>query len=155
MKHLKTVTMSLMLSFLFLNAAAQNNNPPVNEPDYNQPKLFADAPQKFNVDISVLETLLDIPVGQSVNFPLTGTFRMIGSVVSKSDPADPSVKSVVIRSTNRQGATMTFTKVMNANGGYSYLGRIISFKNSDAYEFAAENGGYVLVKKDLYDLFNE
>jgi hypothetical protein len=76
-------------------------------------------------------------------------------VVSKSDPIDPKVKSVVIRSTNRLGATMTFTRVTKEDGSYSYLGRIISYKNSDAYEFAQENGSYVLVKKHLYDLFNE
>jgi hypothetical protein len=156
MKNLKTAVLSVMLSVLFVNASAQNNsNPPVNEPDYNQPKLFNDAPQKFNVDLSVLQSLLDLPVGQSVNVPLTGTFRLIGSVVSKSDASDPSVKSVVIRSTNRVGATMTFTRVTNADGSFSYLGRIISYKNSDAFEFAQENGSYVLVKKHLYDLFNE
>lgn len=105
--------------------------------------------------MSVLESLLDMQVGQTVNVPLTGTFRMIGSIVSKSDPIDPSVKSVVIRSTNRLGATMTFTRTTNANGGFSYLGRIISYKNSDAYEFTQENGSYVMVKKHLYDLFNE
>ncbi len=157
MKNLKTVSLSVLLSILFLNASAQgNSNPPVvREPDYNQPKLFADAPDKFSVDLSALQALLEVPVGQSVNVPLTGTFRMIGTVVSKSDPADPSVKSVVIRSTNRQGATMTFTRVTKEDGSFSYLGRILSYKNSDAYEFAIENGSYVLVKKHLYDLFNE
>jgi hypothetical protein len=156
MKNLKTVSLSVLLSIVFMNASAQgNSNPPVHEPDYNQPKLFADAPQKFNVDLTVLESLLSIPVGETVNVPLTGTFRLIGNVVSKSDPIDPKVKSVVIRSTNRLGATMTFTRVTKEDGSYSYLGRIISYKNSDAYEFAQENGSYVLVKKHLYDLFNE
>lgn len=153
MKNLQkgTIFFFLLLSPAFLFAQEQNL---IQEPDYNKPKLFADVTAKFAVDVNALETLLEVPVGQNVNAILTRNFNLQGIVVSKSDPADPNVKSVVIRSTNRNGATMTFTKVKDENGVASYIGRIVSYRNGDAFELNKEGNGYVWVKKNLYELIS-
>ena len=49
MKVLKTGALCVLLNVIALTVAAQNNtsNPPVTEPDYNKPKLFADLPQRL------------------------------------------------------------------------------------------------------------
>ncbi|MCW3073253.1 MAG: hypothetical protein JWP69_322 [Flaviaesturariibacter sp.] len=154
MKNLPTGILCIVFSFLCFFASAQKEDL-INEPDYNKPKLFADLPQKFDVNIPALETLLDLPEGQPVNIPLTQNKRYQGVVVSKSNPADPSVKSIVINSTNKQGATFTFTRIRNEDGSFEYIGRIISYKNSDAFELVKEGASYRLVKRHLYDLFNE
>ena len=154
MKQLIANAIFFLLCFCSINVAAQKENL-INEPDYNKPKLFADLPQKFDVNIPALETLLDLPEGQNINFPITQNKRYQGVVVSKSNPTDTSVKSVVINSTNKQGATFTFTRIRNEDGSFDYIGRIISYKNSDAFELVKEEGSYRLVKRHLYDLFNE
>jgi hypothetical protein len=154
MKHLKTG--ALWMTFLFSSLLATAQKPaPVNEPDYNMPKLFADLPQQIAVNIPALETLLNLAEGQAVNLPLVGNARLAGVVVSRSNPADLNVKSVVINSTNRSGATFTFTRIRNADGTFDYIGRILSYKNSDAYELVKEAGQYRLVKRHLYDIFSE
>jgi hypothetical protein len=154
MKNLQKGTIFFLLLLSPVIIFAQENNL-IQEPDYNKPKLFADVAAKFAVDVNALETLLEVPVGQNVNAFLTRNFSLQGVVVSKSDPADLNVKSVVIRSTNRNGATMTFTKVRDENGQSSFIGRIVSYKNGDAFELNKEENGYVLVKKNLYDLLSK
>lgn len=155
MKILKTGALCVLLCIACMSTFAQKESLPVNEQDYNKPKLFADLPDKFTLDVPAFESLLELTEGQTVNVRLTGPFNYHGTVVSKSDPIDGSSKSVVIKSINRQGAVLTFTRNKNADGTYSYIGRILSYKNSDAFQIEQENGQYVMVKKNLYDLFNE
>ena len=154
MKNLQKGTIFLLLLLTSAFAFAQENDL-IQEPDRNKPALFADVAAKFSVDVNALETLLEVPVGQNVNAFLTRNFNLQGIVVSKSDPSDLSVKSVVIRSTNRNGATMTFTKIRDENGAAVFIGRIVSYKNRDAFELMQEANGYVLVKKNLYDLVSK
>jgi hypothetical protein len=154
MKNLQKGTIFLLLLLSPAFVFAQDNNL-IQEPDNNKPTLFADVAAKFAVDINALETLLEVPVGQNVDAFLTRNFILKGVVVSKSDPSDLTVRSVVIRSSNRNGATMTFTKLRDENGAAIYIGRIVSYKNRDAFELNKEENGYVLVKKNLYDLISK
>lgn len=145
----------VVLFFAALHSHAQRDLPHIKEQDYNKPKLFADLPQKFLVDAAMLEQTLLLPVGEGVNLPLYGAARFKGVVVSKSDPADVTVQSVVIKSTNRTGAVLTFTRTRNEEGNIIYLGRIVSLSNSDAYRMVQENGKYALVKQHLFDTLSE
>src|SRR5215211_7182757 len=153
MKRFKTGAICVPLFLCCLFSRAQNQKTPFNEPDYNKPKLFADLPAKMNLKVSETETLFKFSVGATVSIELTDHFLFKGTIVSRADEA--SVKTVVIRSTNRPGASFTFTRTTNADKSFTYLGRIISRNNGDAFEIAQENGQYVLQKKNLYDLISE
>ena len=155
MKLLKSGALCVLLCICSMSMNAQNGTLPVNVPDYNKPKLFADLPEKFTIDVQFLSHLFDIPEGENVVVRLTGPFNYQGTVVSRSNPKDNTIRSVVIKSTNRQGAVLTFTRTVNTDGSYAYIGRILSQKHSDAFEVEQQEGQYVLVKKHLYDLFNE
>jgi hypothetical protein len=154
MKNLKNGTFCIILLLSITSAFAQTKIP-LQEPDYNKPKLFSDVSSKFAVDVNALETLLEVAIGQQVNIPLTHGFNLTGVVVSKSDPAANAASSVVISSTNRHGATLTFTKVHNDDGSIHFIGRMLSYNNSDAFDLVNENGKYFLQKKQLYDLLSE
>ena len=153
MKPLKTGAFCVLFSLCFYLGFAQQA-PPITEPDYNKPKLFASLPQSINIHLQSLESLFSLPEGKSVAIPL-GSFSYNGVVVSKSDPSDKSVQSIVIRSTNLPGAAFTFTKTINSNGGVSFRGRIISREHSDAFELLEQNGQYTLTKKHQLKLMNE
>lgn len=155
MKVLTTKTIGLLLLFCGFFTSARAQVVPLGNHDYNKPKLFADLPDKMHFNVSDLEQLLTLPIGASVNSRLNDNFMMVGTVVSKSNPQTSPAQSVVIRMTNRQGATLTFTKTIDHDGGTRYIGRIMSLKNGDAYEVVKENGVYVLQKKNLYDIINE
>ena len=154
MKILKTGALCVLTCLCFTYSNAQSAAP-INEPDYNKPKVFADLPQKMALNVQSLETLLNYEIGGKVQYAFAPAFNFQGVVVSKSDAADLSSKTVVIKAVNRQGATLTFTRNLNTDGTYTYIGRILSLKHADAFELAQEDGQLVLQKKNLYDMFNE
>ena len=155
MKILKSGALCVLLCISSVSMFAQEEPLPVSTPDYNKPKLFADLPDKFRVDVKAMEYLFDVAEGEKVNVQLAGPFNYHGTVVSKSNIKDLATRSVVIKAINRQGAVLTFTRTKNTDGTYAYIGRILSHKHSDAFEIEQQEGQYVLVKKHLYDIFNE
>jgi hypothetical protein len=153
MKKLSALALGMLL--IFLQASAQDHSIPLNEPDYNKPKLFADLPQRMTLKTAGIEALFNAALGTSISYRVADNFNWEGTVVSRSDAADATVKSVVIRSTNRLGATFTFTRTQKTDGSFTYIGRIMSRNNGDAFEIVLENGQYMLAKKNLYDLLSE
>ncbi len=145
----------MLFSLCCLYSAAQKDQfrIPINEPDQHKPRLFSDLPDQINVATSQLEALLDVPVGNMVITRTTGKFTFNGTVISRAE--DKSSKSVVVRLSNRYGATLTFTRIINEDGSFSYLGRIISLKHGDAYEMVQNAGQLILYKKSYYDLVSE
>ena len=153
MKNLKTAAFCVFLCLSFLFSRSQIQKIPINEPDRNKPQLFADLPSKMNLRISETENLLKLTVGSAVTVLLADNFLFKGVVVSKS--VDKSVSSIVLRSTNRLNAVFTFTRRLNEEGGFTYLGRIMSKYNGDVFEITQENGQYFLQKKNFYDMISE
>jgi hypothetical protein len=156
MKNQNIATLGVLILFCSISSTAQNAQHkivPVNEPDYNKPKLFADLPDRIDFDPSQFSNLFATPVGQSVNITLASGFNFSGQVVSKSDAVTST--SVVVISTNRMGARLVFTKLTDSNSSIKYIGRIISLKHGDSYEIVSENSQYYFKKKGIYDLMTE
>ena len=154
MKRIKPGAMLALLTAFYLHSAAQPT-PPINEPNYNKPKVFADLPEKQPIQISTVESLLNLPVGAKVNTTIANGLLLNGTVISRSNPADATVKSVVIKSTNRQQATFTFSRILKHDGSISYIGRMISKDAGDALEITREGNSYIIRKMGYYDMINE
>lgn len=154
MKIRKNRILFALLTAASLHASAQKT-PAVNEPDYNKPKIFSDLPDRAAFRLTDAEALLGLPVGSNVNAMVANGFLLKGTVVSKSNPADTSVQSVVIKCTNRQGLTFTFTRMKKSDGSFSYRGRMLGKANGDALEIVKDGTTYVIRKKGYYELVNE
>jgi len=154
MKYLQLQGLSLLLFFICATTFAQNKIP-INEPDLNKPKLFAGLPDKIPVDISSLQSLLNVENGKEVSLKLGQNTlnKFNGKVISKVNTEN--VHSVVIRSGNFNGATFTLSSSTQPNGTVKFTGRIISFQHGDLYELQNQNDQYILIKKNFYDLVNE
>lgn len=126
---------------------------PINEPDNNKPRLFADLPDQIAFNPNNLSYLFTLKIGQSVNIPISADFTFAGQVVSKVDQT--TSLSVVVRSTNRAGARLVFTKITDTENNTKYIGRIISLQHGDGYEIVSENNQYYFKKKGLYDIISE
>jgi hypothetical protein len=157
MKFLKTSALGVLLSVCMLQVEAQQDTKklPISQYDYNKPKLFKDLPDRINVPLKNFDNVFDLEVGKSVDLPFASNFQFSGTVVSKAEDVASNVKSIVIKSTNKVGATLALSRMINPDNTITYRGRIMSFKHGDAYEIANENGSYYLVKKGLYDLYEE
>lgn len=154
MKTLKASALCVLFSLSFSLSFAQITFS-VKEHEANKPKIFSDLPQRIACNIHMFEVLLDREMGSKINLLIAPGFNFQGTVVSKSDASDARVSTIVIRCTNRGGATLTFTRITSNDGSFSYNGRIISLRHSDAFEFLQENGHFFLVKKEFDDLLME
>ena len=154
MKYLLIPGMCLIVLLTGFSATAQQPVP-VNEPDLNKPRLFTNLPDKIPVDISTLQNLVNTGTGKTVSLRLTANSAnsFNGEVVSRAD--DHGIQSVVIRSGNFNGATLTLSSSAQSNGAVKFTGRIISFQHGDAYELQKQDEHYFLIKKNYYDLINE
>lgn len=167
MNNLKLSGICLSFILFCFSAAAQDQKTklPLNEPDYNKPRLFNDLPEKITVDIAELDNVLsgNEVAGRSVDIKFADKklAAFSGTVVSRSNKEqnksanNNTVNSIVIRSTNFNGATLTLSSSTQTDGTVKYTGRIISFKHGDLYELEKINGQYTLVKKNFYELVNE
>ena len=152
MKILSTAVLCGCIILCSLSVSAQNDVP-INQPDLNKPKLFSDLPDRITFNPSQLVNLFNLQLGETATIPLTDSFSLIGTVVSTAN--NSNAVSVVIRSTKRPGARLTFTRVTNDDNTIKYIGRIMSLQHGDTYEIMAENNHYYFQKKSLYDLVNE
>lgn len=155
MKTLKAIATGALLLFICLHTSAQQQLLHLNEPDQNRPKIFSDLPERMNMKLTGMDSLLSMPVGSTVFTRATENLLIEGIIVSRSDATDPNVQSVVIRLSNRPGAVFTYTKKKAADGTWSYIGRIMSRNNGDAFELVHDNGQYVLLKKNINDMMVE
>ena len=157
MKNLRTAILCAGTMLLGILTSAQENKIPINEPDYNKPRLFDGLPSRIPVTLTDLHALVDAPVGRSTSFNLAAesAISFDGEIVSVASQPDNRVQSVVLRSTNFNGARFTLSRITGNDGSYSFAGRIISFQHGDLYELKNEAGNLVLVKKNYHELINE
>lgn len=157
MKTIRTTLLCATTVLFSLCAFAQNDKPPVNEPDYNKPRLFDDLPSRIAVSTADLKSIISASAGQTASLTLSAesALQFDGQVISVASKYDNKIKSTVLRSANFKGATFTVSRIVNENGSSYFTGRIINFQYGDLYELVNEEGNYVLVKKNYYELVNE
>ncbi len=159
MKNLRTSLACLCMSLCSLSVFGQkadtNDNIPLNQPDYNKPKLFSNLPDQIPVELNDFTSILSNKKGNAVEYKFNNTIRIEGEVISTSDAAEKQFSSVVVRSSNYPGAVMTITKVTDEAGKISYTGRIISMKHGDLFELQQKDGQYIFVKRTFHELINE
>lgn len=150
----------LLFALLFATLApAQQKQQHVqlNEPDLNRPRLFEHLPAEIPVSISELNRILSGETTEGrqadVAFADNKLSPFKGTIVSAA--RENKMRSVVIRSTEFNGASLTLSSSTNADGTVTYRGRIISFKHGDAYELVQRDDQYVLVKKNFYEMVYE
>ena len=157
MKNLRTAFMCLCTVFVGVAASAQHSDSPVNEPDYNKPRLFNNLPDRILLETNVVNTVLTKQAGQPANisFSADNSVRFEGTVASSASKYNNTVNTIVVRSTNYPGATLAITRIAKEDGGFTYTGRLISLKHGDMFELKEIDGTLILFKKNYYDLVNE
>lgn len=158
MNYLKLSGPGLLFLLSCATGFAQNRAT-INEPDYNKPALFANFPDKIPVTIDELKSLFsnDAARGKAaaVNFADKKLPGFNGKIVSIASKYNNSIRSVVIRSTSFNGATLTLSSSTTTDGAARYTGRIISFQHGDLFVLQKENEQYFLIKKKYHELINE
>ena len=156
MKNLRAPILCVCITLYSLCSFGQSQELRANGPNGYKPKLFQSLPENISVNAANLNNLLNTPVGHSVSINLSDNsqFQFEGEVVSASSQEN-NIQTIVIRSTNYNGARLTLSKITNADGTILYSGRILSFQHGDLLELKNQAGHYILVKRKFNDLVNE
>ena len=160
MKNTSTLVLCAIFSCITILAQAQERPIPVNEPNYNKPKLFQNLPEKIVIDASILENVFNADLNRPAAIN-AGAIQFQGNVASKTlndankTGTESVTNTVIINLANYPGANLTISKTSNPDGTTTYTGRIISFQHGDLFELQNQKGVWVLVKKNFYDLINE
>ena len=156
----RILSSSLALAFLCLSICSHAQDlAPVKKPDLNRPLLFAHLPATIPVTIADLEGLLNPAAAKDATINLRSSDRTLsafrGNIIANVTRHENKVKSVLIRSVEFSDATFSLSSSTNPDGTVSYRGRIVSFKHGDAYELQQRGDGYVLQKKNFYEIVSE
>lgn len=158
MKNLKFLGLCLACFIVCARVSAQNKVP-INEPDLKKPRLFAELPDRIALNITEVQNLFagTTGSGKQVRIGLGDrqTAGLNGTIISDDSKYNNTIRTLIIRSTNFSGATLTLSSFTQPDGTVVYSGRIISFKHADLYELEKQNDQYVWVKKNFNDLVNE
>ena len=160
MKGLQLFVLNMLINFCCSSVLAQTDKVDyksyrVNEPEMNKPKLFQNQLDDIPINPDQLKNLLHYQVGQNVSINLSPGFLFEGQVVSTASKYENSIQSVVIASSNFNGARLTLSRLTHSGKGITYTGRIISFQHGDLFELVNRENQYYFVKKKLYDLISE
>lgn len=158
MKNLRTKLFCAFITLFSLNSAVQAQQIPLNEPDYNKPRLFDNLPAEIPISIDKLNSLVNERTGTSISTNISSgvvTAPFQGQVISSVSKYADKLQTVVIKSTNYHGATLYISKVTLEDGRIKYNGHLMSFQHGDLYILQQKNGEFSLVKKNYYDLVNE
>lgn len=158
MNNLKLYGFSLSLIFCCTLSFAQDRVV-LREPDQNKPRLFTNFPDKIFIETYELETLFSNTAARGTTTKVGFIEKKIpgfnGEIISATSKYNNTVRSVVVRSTRFNGATLTLSSFTTTDGTVRYSGRIVSFKHSDLFVLEKQNDQYYLVKKKFNELVNE
>jgi hypothetical protein len=161
MKNLKLAGLSLAIMLCGV-VSAQEKEIPLNEPNYNKPLLFADLPDKIPVEAAYLKSVLTNSgtPGKDVQFRLADSKagskvnQFSGKVISVA-AKETGANSIIIRSSNFSGATLSISEVQLEDGTMTFRGHIISMQHGDLFELELIEGQYYFIKRKFHDLINE
>lgn len=158
MNNLKLYGFGLSLIFCCILSFAQDRVV-LREPDQNKPRLFANFPDKISIETHELESLFSNTAARGTNTKLDFIEKKIpgfnGKIISATSKYNNTVRSVVVRSTRFNGATLTLSSFTTTDGTVRYSGRIVSFKHGDLFVLEKRNDNYYLIKKKFDELVNE
>lgn len=156
MKNLRTTVLCVCITLCSLCAAAQIQAIRHNRETIGA-KLFQNLPENISVSTDKLNDLLNTSVGKSISINLSdkSQLQFEGQVVSASGKDEKDVQTIVIRSTNYNGARLTLSKITNTDGTVTYSGRILSFQYDDLLELKKQDDHFVFIKRKYSEVVME
>ena len=159
MNYPKLHSFGLLLILCCTLCQAQEDKVQLHEPDLNKPTLFKELPNKIAIDINEFKNLLSPVAAKGNDISCRFLDKKLpgfnGKIISATSKYNNSLRSVVVRSGQFNGATLTLSSFTASDGTTRYSGRIVSFDHDDVYVLEKENNDYFLIKKKFRELVVE
>jgi len=141
MNTLKTILCGYGLLFS-LAASAQEKSFPENIPFHNRIEVRSD----------MLEKLFHVNGAFSVQ--LAPSFNITGSVLSRVAKS-ASVTALLIKTENRQGATLSLSRSVNPDGSVQYAGHLLKLHEADGMLLFEKDDHYYFIRTEQRYLVSE
>ena len=136
MKTYAPYALSLLLSFMVLTGFSQTN----------KPKQFSNFPAIITCSEQELAKVFTASPGQNISISFSDNFTFSGSVQSNLLKY-ANLQSAVIVSPDYSNTVFNVSKITNADGTLSYVGRIINKNYFDGFELRKNTSGNYQLKK--------
>lgn len=139
MKHYAPYALSLLLSFIVMTGFSQSST---------KPKQFDNFPATINCSEQELSKVFNATAGQAISLSFSNNFIFSGSV--KNNIAKyANLQTAVVVSPDYSNTIFSISKITNASGSISYIGRIVNKNYFDGFELKKNvSGNYQLVKME-------
>lgn len=139
----------LLLSILFKTSLGVAQNPPVNEPVNNLPKIFFGLSDSIKIEMSAFTNLFLKKGGESVVINLGNELVFDGTVQDNYTSYDNKLQTVTIKTILPYPLLITFSKVQIADDKIIYRSLITGRSIGDYIELILDKGQYKFIKKDI------
>lgn len=137
MKRFAPYALYLLLSFIVTTGFCQSNP---------KPKQFSSFPEIINCSEQELSKIFTTSPGQSISLAFSNNFTFAGTVTSNLAKY-ANLQSAVIVSPDYSNTVFGVSKITNADGSLSYVGRIININYFDGFELKKNTSGNYQLKK--------
>jgi hypothetical protein len=139
MKHYAPYALSFLLSFIVMTGFSQSST---------KPKQFDNFPETINCSEQELAKVFNTSAGQAISLSFSNNFTFSGSV--KNNIAKyANLQTAVVVSPAYSNTIFSVSKIANADGSTSYIGRIINKNYFDGFELKKNtSGNYQLIKME-------
>jgi hypothetical protein len=132
-----------MLTTLHANC---QNSPPLNQHPVEKPALFNQLPEKVSCSTASLQNIFSASANSNITIAISAALKLEGTVLAKV-AVTPEQLSINIRCSNYQDALLNISRITEANGSFSYIGRMVSPRHGDVLLLWQENGQYSFIRQ--------
>jgi hypothetical protein len=144
MKYLCLMGFAACMLFA-LNSNCQQT-PPLNQHPVEKPSLFNQLPARITCPPAALQNIFSTSVGSNIIVAISSDMKLEGTVLAKV-AVTPEQLSINIRCTNFQDALLNISRITEADGSFSYIGRIVSPRHGDVLLLWKQNGQYSFIRQ--------
>ena len=140
MKHYAPYALSFLFCCLVMTGFSQNNGP--------KPKQFNNFPNTINCNEQEISKIFNATPGQLISLAFSNNFTFSGSVKNNIVKYS-NLQTAVVVSPDYSNTIFSVSKITNADGSISYIGRIINKNYFDGFELKKNAlGNYQLIKME-------
>lgn len=138
--------LGMLFCIVLPTIASSQIQPPLNQQPVEKAALFAQLPEKIAIPVNALRQVFAAPLNANLSVALNASLKIEGTVIAKA-AISPEQLSINIRCSNFQNALLNISRITDADGTVSYIGRIVSLRHGDVLLLWEEKGQYSFIRQ--------
>ncbi len=119
---------------------------PLNQHPAAKATLFNQLPEKISCSANSLKTIFQSALNSNIAVTMGPALKIEGLVLAKV-AVSPEQLSINIRCSNYEDALLNISRITEADGSFTFIGRIVSPRHGDVLLLWLENGQYSFIRQ--------